>query len=105
MLQSSPCILLAGNNADALASIQHLIIKQQQNIDIVTCTPVEILQHVHKCKPVMVLFCLYPDKNPATANIRQLRDDEAFDEIPLYIYTSPPTENDIKTLLAKTPAP
>jgi len=101
MLQSSNCILLAGTHADTLTGIQHLIIKQQQNIDIVTCTPVEILQQVHNCKPLMVLFCPYPEKNPAAANVRQLRDDEAFDEIPLYIYTNLPTEDDIKVLLAK----
>jgi len=101
MLQSSLCILLAGNNADTLASIQHLIIKQQQNIDIVNCTPVDILQQVRNCKPAMVLFCPYLEKNPVAANIRQLRDDAAFDDVPLYIYTNPPTEEDVKTLLAK----
>ena len=100
MVQSL-CILLAGNDTDTLASIQQLIIKQQQNIEIVMCSPVEILQQVEKCKPFMVLFCLYPDKNPSSANIKQLRDNQAFDEVPLYIYTNPPTEEDVRMLLAK----
>lgn len=103
MLKSFSCILLAGNNADALTCIQHLIIKQQQNIEIVTCTPVDILQQVRKCKPVMVLFCLYPNKNSTAVNVKLLRDSEAFDDIPLYIYTNPPTEEDIRTLLMKVP--
>ena len=95
------CILLAGNHKQSLTGIQNLIIAQQPDIDIVVCTPVEILQHVYDCKPAMVLFYLANAESTYAAYIKELRDNEAFDEVPLYIYSTLPTENDITALLEK----
>jgi len=100
-MTQNKCILLAGNDEQSLIAIQQLLIKQQQNIEIVRCAAVEILQQVRDCKPVMVLFYMTNAESTYAAYIKELRDNEAFDEVPLYIYSTFPTENDIAALLEK----
>lgn len=100
-MQQNKCILLAGTDNEALTSIKHLIIKQQQNIDIVVCQPVEILQQVKKFSACMVIFLQACNEKPYTGWIKELRENTLADEIPVYIYTGIPSEEDIANLLQK----
>lgn len=72
---------------------------QQQNLDIVVCAPADILKHVQDCKPKAVIFYLSDEEKNYTTYIKELRDNEAFDEIPLYIYSGMPSPADIGAVL------
>lgn len=100
-MQQTKCVLLAGTDKEALASIQHLIIKQQQNIDIVVCSPVEILQQLKKYAACMVIFFQAYNEAPYTQWIKELREDSGADDIPVFIYTGIPSDADISLLLQK----
>lgn len=100
---SKKYILIAGDDIVNLSALQQLFAIQQPNTEIVVVdNPGEILQQVQKFKPLIIILYLPHTENQFTAYIKELRDNSAADEIPVYIYSALPGAGVIKEILNKS---